>query len=138
MRLVSSYAVFVGEYSELLELRVTALLSYLLDILCLSLFMYLIGDRVTVHFADFINIGLSTIIGIESVVFLCMCIATTFSLHEFEFKAKWEELKRKRRVMKAKKARRAKEAREARAVVAGATGEALAAAAAAQPAGPAK
>lgn len=35
-----------------------------------------------------------------------MCIATTFSLHEFEFKAKWEELKRKRKVMKARKARK--------------------------------
>lgn len=48
--------------------------------------------------------------GMEFVIFLCMCIATTFSLHEFEFKAKWEELKRKRKVMKARKARKAKEA----------------------------
>lgn len=128
MRLISGFSVFVGEYCELIEVRIVAIVSYLLDIICLGAFMYHISERITVHFADFVTIGLGTICGefrslcfrhfsfhssngilfsgLEFVIFLCMCIATTFSLHEFEFKAKWEELKRKRKVMKARKARK--------------------------------
>lgn len=63
MRLISGFAVFVGEYSELIEVRIVAVLSYLLDIACLVGFMYYISARVTVHFADFLSIGLSTVCG---------------------------------------------------------------------------
>lgn len=110
MRLISGISVFLGEYCELIEVRVVAILSYFLDIVLLALFMVHLSGRVTVHFADFISLTLSVLCGLEFIIFLCMCIATTFSLHEFEFKAKWEELKRKRKVMKARKARKAKEA----------------------------
>lgn len=110
MRLMSGISVFLGEYSELIEVRIVAIISYLLDIILLVLFMMHLSARVTVHFGDFISLTLSTIAGIEFIIFMCMCVATTFSLHEFEFKAKWEELKRKRKVMKARKARKAREA----------------------------
>lgn len=63
MRLLSGFAVFMGEYSELIEVRIVAIVSYLLDIICLAAFMYYISDRVTVFFADFISMGLGVISG---------------------------------------------------------------------------
>lgn len=63
MRLISGFAVFVGEYCELIEVRIVAIVSYLLDIICLGAFMYHINERITVHFADFVSIGLGTICG---------------------------------------------------------------------------
>lgn len=139
MRLMSGYAVFVGEYSELVEIRIVGIISYLLDIVAMAGGMYYASERATSNFADFISITLSIICGkddilrcylsnhdilpscsfcrlyvslftgVEFVVFLCMCIATTFSLHEFEFKARWEELRRKRKALRAKKARKARD-----------------------------
>lgn len=63
MRLISGFAVFVGEYSELIEVRIVAVLSYLLDIACLAGFMYYTKERVAVDFVDFFSVGLSIVCG---------------------------------------------------------------------------
>lgn len=81
MRLISGFAVFVGEYSELIEVRIVAILSYLLDIVCLAAFMYYISERVTVHFADFISIGLSTICGEWPFVSITITNVTFYKAH---------------------------------------------------------
>lgn len=61
--MISGTAVYVGEYSELLEVRVVGILSYLLDIVCLGLFVFYFTAGIKVNFADFLTICLGGLCG---------------------------------------------------------------------------
>lgn len=63
MRMISGTAVFVGEYSELLEVRVVGIISYLLDIICLGLFVFYFTAVIRENFADFLTICLGGLCG---------------------------------------------------------------------------
>lgn len=63
MRMISGTAVFVGEYSELMEVRVVGIISYLLDIICLGLFCFYFTASIKANFADFLTMCLGGLCG---------------------------------------------------------------------------